>query len=196
MTTKKKIALLILSLLILTGGYFAVQYAIYQYNEARGFCATEGKYLNAEEKRRNFVTDYILYAMDFERQRDSNFDARIYISKYDMSDPETIIDLMANPDINKSFEENFGVIAQASVPEYDAKERWIESCQKESVNCSKSEFDNSRYVEEGIKALLNTDNTIDKDYLNSLPDTYTLITRAGVRTYYIYISPVPNEAYQ
>ena len=59
----------------------------------------------------NFINQQI---DEMVNDKDNYFDSNIYISKYDLSDKELVKQLIIQSDGNKSFEENFGVVAKIS----------------------------------------------------------------------------------
>ena len=153
---------------IIIGQY---QTYVYNKNEERGFCTAEQKYLTDEEKLRNLRAD--LVAIQIERTIRSSKqgwnvgDFRLYISKYDFNEKEKIIDFISKVDINKSFEENFGLIAVATVKEYDQRKY----CLKEKRQCS-----NFNEESNNIKSLWDSDNTININYLKNLPNNSSILT--------------------
>ena len=140
------------------------------YNERRGFCTSEGKYLTDEEKLQNLRADRVALALEgWSKDTDRDKFSRILISKYDLSDKEKIINIMAKSNINKSFEENFGIIAIGAMSEYIDRR----ACLRESRHCY--DYRKSR---NGLRNLWKDDNTVDIEYLKSLPKDYSIIVNA------------------
>ncbi|AUX86920.1 hypothetical protein C3F34_13345 [Acinetobacter sp. ACNIH2] len=159
------------------------------YNERRGFCTAEGKYLTEEEKLQNLKVDLIVALLeDWSKNYDDNWDANLYISKYDLNDEEKIIELMAKSDINKSLEENFGFIAIGSMPEYFARDQLIH-CRFGKGNCGKSLYNFDRTI---MHSLFNEDNKIDITYLKNLPKDYSFVTDWGRGSTNLQIYPLSS----
>lgn len=162
-----KTALLVALLLM---GCLVVRIFLWQYeayNERRGYCTAEGKYLSEEEKLENLKADIVVQALEkWIKDTEGEYYSRVFISKYDLSDKEKIINLMKKSNINKSFEENFGIIAVGTVSEYISRR----SCLENNKNCN--DYSKSR---NGLRGLWRNDNTVDVEYLKSLSTRYSII---------------------
>lgn len=188
MKTSHKILLIGFILLFIYGGVkFSIgQYQSYVYNknEEKGFCTAEQKYLTDEEKLNNLRADLVVIALEgWTKHTDRNKFSRIMISKYDLNDKEKIIELMAKSDINKSFEENFGVIAIGTVREYIDRR----TCLREPRRC----YDFSKSRNE-LRGLWKEDNSIDMDYLRGLDKDYSIIIDESYAGVMAYIYPLSN----
>ena len=90
-----KTALLVALLLM---GYLVVRIFLWQYeayNERRGYCTAEGKYLSEEEKLENLKADIVVQALEkWIKDTEGEYYSRVFISEYDLSDKEKIINLM------------------------------------------------------------------------------------------------------
>ena len=177
-----------LSILLLIFGMIKI--AIWQYqayihaqDEARGYCRDEQKILTPEEMRTNFVADLISQHIETWRANyDDNYDAKLYISRYNLADKEKIIEVMAKADVNKSLQENFDVIAQSSMPAYFYKEE----CMRKN-NCDPVSMQNNK---KNISSLIKDNGSIDLDYLKKLPKDYSLIIDYGRGRTSISIKPL------
>lgn len=142
-----------------------------EYNERRDYCTAEGKVLTEEEKLKNIRVNFIkYYLLDWSKNYAGHKFSIIGISKYDLSDGEKVIDLIAQADFNKSWIENLGIIATGSIPEYIHRR----TCLSKSRHCY--EFNN------GLVTLWNADNSINIEYVKALPKNYSMILGEG----YIY----------
>ena len=148
-----------------------------EYNERRGYCTAEGKFLTDEEKLKNIRLNFIVYYLkDWSKHYAGHKFSTIGISKYDLSDEEKIIDLMTQADFNKSWIENLGVIATGSIPEYVNRR----SCLRK--NYPRGCHDDIGRSYNGLMTLWNDDNSINIEYLKKLPQNYSMIMDGG----YIY----------
>ena len=148
-----------------------------EYNERRGYCTAEGKFLTDEEKLKNIRLNFIVYYLkDWSKHYAGHKFSTIGISKYDLSDEEKIIDLMTQADFNKSWIENLGVIATGSIPEYINRR----SCLRK--NYPRGCHDDIGRSYNGLMTLWNDDNSINIEYLKKLPQNYSMIMDGG----YIY----------
>ncbi|MDC5547556.1 hypothetical protein OHX02_17025, partial [Acinetobacter baumannii] len=95
------------------------------------------------------------------------YDNTMYISKFNFNNKEKIIEVIRTSKIDKTFEENMGVVAVATMKEYYSNK----DCKKDKRRCKDlSENKNN------LKSLWTKDNRVDIDYLKSLPINYSLIT--------------------
>ena len=164
--------------------------AIWQYqayihaqDEARGYCRDEQKVLSPEEMRANFVADLIARRIEkWGDDYDNYYDAKLYISRYNFSDKEKIIEVMAKADVNKSLQENFDVITRGSMPAYFYKEE----CRRRN-NCDPVSMQNNK---KNISSLIKDNGSIDLDYLKKLPKDYSLLVEFGRGTTGITIVPL------
>ena len=148
-----------------------------EYNERRGYCTAEGKFLTVDEKLKNIRVNFIVYYLkDWSKHCAGHKFSTIGISKYDLSDEEKIIDLMTQADFNKSWIENLGVIATGSIPEYINRR----SCLRK--NHPRGCHDDIGRSYNGLMTLWNDDNSINIEYLKKLPQNYSMIMDGG----YIY----------
>ncbi|TCB68552.1 hypothetical protein [Acinetobacter sp. ANC 4178] len=164
---------IVLSSVLILLVYLVVRIIIWQYeeyNERRGYCTAEEKYLSEEEKLRNLKADIIQIKLERTiRAKNQGWNVdnkKLFVSKYDLSDKDKIIELIKKADINKSFEENFGLVAVATVEEYSNRRE----CLIQHKRCS--DIDNSR---NGLRSLWKEDNSVDIDYLKNLPLTYSIV---------------------
>ena len=93
-----KTALLVALLLM---GYLVVRIFLWQYeayNERRGYCTAEGKYLSDQEKLRNLKADIIQIRLEQTiKEKNQGWyvdDNKVFASKYDLSDKDKIIELI------------------------------------------------------------------------------------------------------
>ncbi|WP_000760106.1 hypothetical protein [Acinetobacter baumannii] len=140
-------------------------------NEEKGFCTSENKYLTDEEKLRNLKADFLAIEMEHwiraSREGFNVFDNAMYISKFNFNNKEKIIEVIRTSKIDKTFEENMGVVAVATMKEYYSNK----DCKKDKRKCKDlSENKNN------LKSLWTKDNRVDIDYLKSLPINYSVIT--------------------
>lgn len=154
--------------------YLVIRIIIWQYeeyNERRGYCTAEGKFLSDEEKLKNIRVNLIVHHL---KSRSKDYDdyrfSIVGISKYDLSDQEKVIDLMTQADFNKSWIENLGIIAIGSIEENVDRR----TCQREPRRCY--DFNKSN---NGLLTLWNEDNSINVEYIKSLPENYSIITSEG-----------------
>lgn len=174
MKSSDKFALYYILLLIFSFLFYCLfKLIVWQYeayNERRGYCTAEGKYLTDEEKLKNLKADIIQIQLESTiRAKKQGWyvdDNRLYVSKYDLNDKEKIIELIGKADINKSMEENLGLVAVATVPEYFNRR----TCLIEHKRCS--DIDRSR---NGLRSLWKEDNSVDIEYLKNLPPTYSIV---------------------
>ena len=169
------------------------------YNERRGYCTAEGKYLTEEEKLRNLKADLIVSRLEhWSKNYDDDWDANLYISKYNLDDKEKIIELMEKSDINTPLEKNFGFIAIGAMPEYFDRDELIH-CRFGKGHCGESKYNFDRTV---MRSLFNKDNKMDLTYLKNLPKDYSFVTDwgRGSSTLYIYpfssIQKIENNHYK
>ncbi|MBK0067949.1 hypothetical protein [Acinetobacter sp. S54] len=164
--------ILVSVLILLT--YLVVEFIILQYeeyNERRGYCTAEGKFLSDKEKLKNIRVNLIVHHLQSRSKHYDDYNFSIVgISKYDLSNEEKVIDLMTQADFNKSWKENLGIIAIGSIPEYI--DRRI--CLRDPRRC----YDFSK-ARNGLPSLWNDDNNINIEYLRSLPENYSIIMREG-----------------
>ncbi|MDO7527261.1 hypothetical protein VXR01_11405 [Acinetobacter baumannii] len=140
-------------------------------NEEKGFCTSENKYLTDEEKLRNLKADFLAIEMEHwiraSREGFNVYDNAMYISKFNFNNKEKIIEVIRTSKIDKTFEENMGVVAVATMKEYYSNK----DCKKDKRKCKDlSENKNN------LKSLWTKDNSVDIDYLKSLPINYSVIT--------------------
>ncbi|MCL6175122.1 hypothetical protein [Acinetobacter baumannii] len=140
-------------------------------NEEKGFCTSENKYLTDEEKLRNLKADFLAIEMEHwiraSREGFNVYDNAMYISKFNFNNKEKIIEVIRTSKIDKTFEENMGVVAVATMKEYYSNK----DCKKDKRKCKDlSENKNN------LKSLWTKDNRVDIDYLKSLPINYSVIT--------------------
>ncbi|HAV4972971.1 hypothetical protein ACT4YZ_04480 [Acinetobacter baumannii] len=140
-------------------------------NEEKGFCTSENKYLTDEEKLRNLKADFLAIEMEHwiraSREGFNVYDNAMYISKFNFNNKEKIIEVIRTSKIDKTFEENMGVVAVATMKEYYNNK----DCKKDKRKCKDlSENKNN------LKSLWTKDNRVDIDYLKSLPINYSVIT--------------------
>ncbi|EHU1558007.1 hypothetical protein QDR13_14320 [Acinetobacter baumannii] len=140
-------------------------------NEEKGFCTSENKYLTDEEKLRNLKADFLAIEMEHwiraSREGFNVYDNTMYISKFNFNNKEKIIEVIRTSKIDKTFEENMGVVAVATMKEYYSNK----DCKKDKRRCKDlSENKNN------LKSLWTKDNRVDIDYLKSLPINYSVIT--------------------
>ncbi|OTG95835.1 hypothetical protein B9T24_08680 [Acinetobacter sp. ANC 4654] len=141
------------------------------YNERRGYCTAEGKFLSDEEKLKNIRVNLIVHHLQSRSKHYDHYKFSIVgISKYDLSNEEKVIDLMTQADFNKSWIENLGIIAIGSIPEYIDRR----TCLRDPRRC----YDFSK-SNNGLVTLWNDDNSINIEYIKSLPENYSIITREG-----------------
>ncbi|MDV7525356.1 hypothetical protein R4516_15250 [Acinetobacter baumannii] len=140
-------------------------------NEEKGFCTSENKYLTDEEKLRNLKADFLAIEMEHwiraSREGFNVYDNAMYISKFNFNNKEKIIEVIRTSKIDKTFEENMGVVAVATMKEYYSNK----DCKKDKRKC--------KYLSENknnLKSLWTKDNRVDIDYLKSLPINYSVIT--------------------
>jgi hypothetical protein len=143
-------------------------------NEKKGFCTSENKYLSGEEKLINLKADFLAIEMEHwirdGREGFNVYDHAIYISKFSLNNKENIIKLISASRVDKTFEDNMGVVAVASMQEYyDNKD-----CKKYKRKCK-----DLSDTKNGLKSLWTKDNRVDIDYLKSLPMNYSVITSGG-----------------
>ncbi|WP_224992471.1 hypothetical protein [Acinetobacter pittii] len=140
-------------------------------NEEKGFCTSENKYLTDEEKLRNLKADFLAIEMEHwiraGREGFNVYDNAMYISKFNFNNKGEIIKVISTAKLDKTFEDNMGVVAVATMQEYyDNKD-----CKKDKRRCKDlSENKNN------LKSLWTKDNRVDIDYLKSLPINYSVIT--------------------
>lgn len=140
-------------------------------NEEKGFCTSENKYLTDEEKLRNLKADFLAIEMEHwiraGREGFNVDDHAMYISKFNFNNKGEIIKVISTAKLDKTFEDNMGVMAVATMQEYyDNKD-----CKKNKRRCKDlSENKNN------LKSLWTKDNRVDIDYLKSLPINYSVIT--------------------
>lgn len=141
------------------------------YNERRGFCTVEGKFLTEEEKLRNLKADiFVIQLENIIREKNQGWyvdDNKVFVSKYNLNNDNKIIELIKKADINKSFEENFDLVAVATVEEYINRRE----CLTKNRWCLN--IDLSR---RGLRSLWKEDNSVDVEYLKNLPQPYSMIT--------------------
>lgn len=140
-------------------------------NEEKGFCTSENKYLTDEEKLRNLKADFLAIEMEHwiraSREGFNVYDNTMYISKFNFNNKEKIIEVIRTSKIDKTFEENMGVVAVATMKEYYSNK----DCKKDKRRCKDlSENKNN------LKSLWTKDNRVDIDYLKSLAINYSVIT--------------------
>ncbi|MDH2495207.1 hypothetical protein QDR31_08920 [Acinetobacter baumannii] len=140
-------------------------------NEEKGFCTSENKYLTDEEKLRNLKADFLAIEMEHwiraSREGFNVYDNAMYISKFNFNNKEKIIEVIRTSKIDKTFEENMGVVVVATMKEYYSNK----DCKKDKRKCKDlSENKNN------LKSLWTKDNRVDIDYLKSLPINYSVIT--------------------
>ncbi|MFX5835198.1 hypothetical protein ABTE43_14730 [Acinetobacter baumannii] len=140
-------------------------------NEEKGFCTSENKYLTDEEKLRNLKADFLAIEMEHwiraSREGFNVYDNAMYISKFNFNNKEKIIEVIRTSKIDKTFEENMGVVAVATMKEYYSNK----DCKKDKRKCKDlSENKNN------LKSLWTKDDRVDIDYLKSLPINYSVIT--------------------
>ncbi|SSU97472.1 Uncharacterised protein [Acinetobacter baumannii] len=140
-------------------------------NEEKGFCTSENKYLTDEEKLRNLKADFLAIEMEHwiraSREGFNVYNNAMYISKFNFNNKEKIIEVIRTSKIDKTFEENMGVVAVATMKEYYSNK----DCKKDKRKCKDlSENKNN------LKSLWTKDNSVDIDYLKSLPINYSVIT--------------------
>lgn len=152
--------------------YYLFKLIIWQYeeyNDRRGYCTAEGKYLSDQEKLRNLKADIIQIRLEQTiKEKNQGWyvdDNKVFASKYDLSDKDKIIELIKKADIKKSFEENFGLVAVATVEEYSNRKECL-------INNRCLNIDHSR---DGLRSLWKEDNSVDIDYLKNLPLTYSVV---------------------
>ena len=175
-----------------------IKIAIWQYqayihaqDEARGYCRDEQKVLSPEEIRTNFVADLIAQRIKtWGENYDDDYDAKLYISRYNLADKEKIIEVMAKANVNKSLQENFDVVARGSMPGYFFRESYYRCLKRRPEQqrsyCGTDEF----RADDNIINLLKKDNSIDLDYLKTLPKDYSLLVEFGRGTTDITIVPL------
>ncbi|MBK0064661.1 MULTISPECIES: hypothetical protein [unclassified Acinetobacter] len=163
--------ILVSVLILLT--YLVVEFIILQYeeyNERRGYCTAEGKFLSDKEKLKNIRVNLIVHHLQSRSKHYDDYNFSIVgISKYDLSNEEKVIDLMTQADFNKSWKENLGIIAIGSIPEYIGRRECLRDRQRCYINQSNK----------GFVTLWSDDNSINIEYLRSLPENYSIITREG-----------------
>ncbi|KQQ76221.1 hypothetical protein [Acinetobacter sp. Leaf130] len=140
-------------------------------NEEKGFCTSENKYLTDEEKLRNLKADFLAIEMEHwiraGREGFNVYDNAMYVSKFNFNNKDEIIKVISNSKIDKTFEDNMGVVAVATMQEYYGNK----DCKKDERRCKDlSENKNN------LKSLWTKDNRVDIDYLKSLPINYSVIT--------------------
>ncbi|MFH7766429.1 hypothetical protein [Acinetobacter sp. BSP-28] len=168
--------------------YLVVRIIIWQYeeyNERRGYCSAEGKFLTEKEKLQNLRADLVVQDLEeWSQNTDRNEFSRILISKYDLSDKEKIINIMEKSNINKSFKENFGIIAIGTISEYIDRR----SCLREPSRC----YDFSK-LHHSLRSLWKNDNTVDIKYLKNLDKNYSIIINGeGSQSFMASISPLSS----
>ncbi|MBJ9985624.1 hypothetical protein IAE19_09235 [Acinetobacter sp. S40] len=165
---------IILGSILILLAYLIVKFIIWKYevyNERRGYCTAEGKFLSDKEKLKNIRVNLIVHHLQSRSKHYDDYNFSIVgISKYDLSNEEEVIDLMTQADFNKSWKENLGIIAIGSIPEYI--DRRI--CLRDPRRC----YDFSK-ARNGLPSLWNDDNSVNIEYLRSLPENYSIITREG-----------------
>ncbi|MDO7243331.1 hypothetical protein Q5M44_02120 [Acinetobacter pittii] len=140
-------------------------------NEEKGFCTSENKYLNDEEKLRNLKADFLAIEMEHwiraGREGFNVYDNAMYISKFNFNNKGEILKVISTAKLDKTFEDNMGVIAVATMQEYYSNK----DCKKDKRRCKDlSENKNN------LKSLWTKDNRVDINYLKSLPINYSVIT--------------------
>ena len=144
-----------------------------EYNERRGYCTAEGRFLSDKEKLKNIRVNLIIRNLQSRSKRYAGYKFSIVgISKYDLSNEEKVIDLMKQADFNKSWIQNLGIIAIGSIPEYIDRR----TCLRDPRRC----YDFSK-SNNGLVTLWNDDNSVNVEYIKSLPENYSIITREGSR---------------
>lgn len=174
MKSSDKFALYYMLLLIFSFLFYCLfKLIVWQYeayNERRGYCTAEGKYLTDEEKLRNLKADIFLIQLENTiREKNHGWyvnDNKVFVSKYNLSNDNKIIELIKKSDINKSFEENFGLVAVATVEEYINRR----SCLIEGRWCL-----HINRFRKGLRSLWREDNSVDIEYLKNLPQTYSMV---------------------
>ncbi|MCG9481590.1 hypothetical protein MCL30_07345 [Acinetobacter pittii] len=140
-------------------------------NEEKGFCTSENKYLTDEEKLRNLKADFLAIEMEHwiraGREGFNVYDNAMYISKFNFNNKGEIIKIISTAKLDKTFEDNMGVVAVATMREYyDNKD-----CKKDKRRCKDLSGNKNN-----LKSLWTKDNRVDIDYLKSLPINYSVIT--------------------
>ena len=139
-----------------------------EYNERRGYCTAEGRFLSDKEKLKNIRVNLIIRNLQSRSKRYAGYKFSIVgISKYDLSNEEKVIDLMKQADFNKSWIQNLGIIAIGSIPEYIDRR----TCLRDPRRC----YDFSK-SNNGLVTLWNDDNSVNVEYIKSLPENYSIIT--------------------
>ncbi len=140
-------------------------------NEEEGFCTSENRYLTDEEKIIDLKADFLAIEMEHwirDGREGFNVDDNVmYVSKFNFNNKEKIIEVIRTAKLDKTFEDNMGIVAVATMQEYyDNKD-----CKKGKRRCKDlSENKNN------LKSLWTKDNRVDIDYLKSLPMNYSVIT--------------------
>lgn len=140
-------------------------------NEEKGFCTSENKYLTDEEKLRNLKADFLAIEMEHwiraGREGFNVYDNAMYISKFNFNNKGEIIKIISTAKLDKTFEDNMGVVAVATMREYyDNKD-----CKKDKRRCKDLSGNKNN-----LKSLWTKDSRVDIDYLKSLPINYSVIT--------------------
>ncbi|ENV01989.1 MULTISPECIES: hypothetical protein [Acinetobacter] len=140
-------------------------------NEEKGFCTSENKYLTDEEKLRNLKADFLAIEMEHwiraGREGFNVYDNTMYISKFNFNNKGEIIKVISTAKLDKTFEDNMGIVAVATMQEYyDNKD-----CKKDKRRCK-----NLNENKNNLKSLWTKDNRVDINYLKSLPINYSVIT--------------------
>lgn len=104
-------------------------------NEEKGFCTSKNKYLTDEEKLRNLKADFLAIEMEHwiraSREGFNVYDNAMYISKFNFNNKGEIIKVISTAKLDKTFEDNMGVMAVATMQEYyDNKD-----CKKDKRRC-------------------------------------------------------------
>lgn len=140
-------------------------------NEEKGFCTSENKYLTDEEKLRNLKADFLAIEMEHwiraGREGFNVYDNTMYISKFNFNNKGEIIKVISTAKLDKTFEDNMGIVAVATMQEYyDNKD-----CKKDKRRCKDLNENKNN-----LKSLWTKDNRVDINYLKSLPINYSVIT--------------------
>lgn len=143
-------------------------------NEEKGFCTSENKYLSDKEKLINLKVDFLAIQMEHwirdSREGFNVDDNEMYISKFDFNNKEKIIEVISNSIINKTFEENMGIVAVATMQDYYNNK----NCKKDKRRCKDLSGNKNN-----LKILWTKDNRLDVDYVKNLPMNYSVITSGG-----------------
>lgn len=144
-------------------------------NEEKGFCTSENKYLTDEEKLINLKADFLAIEMEhWIRSGREGFnvdDHAMYVSKFNFNNKDEIIKVISNSKIDKTFEDNMGVVAVATMQEYYNNKY----CKEDKGRCK-----DLKENKNNLKSLWTKDNRVDIGYLKSLPMNYSIIILGGV----------------